>query len=138
MSEIKEEPTKSVGRPSLYNKEIQEFADNYIDNYPDYDLVDGRNVPNSIPSQCDLAFKLRVHRETIANWGKANRQFFDTLERINQKQELMLSKFGLNRGYDGTITKMHMVNLTSYKDKVEQTIDHKNIQINIDKNDSEL
>ena len=129
---------KPLGRPSKYSEEIQKFADNYIDNYPEYEEVNGKMIPNNIPSQCDLAFKLKVHRETIANWGKQHRQFFDTLERINQKQELMLGKFGLNRGYDATITKLYTVNLTKYKDKVEQTIDHKNIQINIDKADSEL
>jgi len=132
------EKKNTVGRPSKYNEEIQKYADDYIDNYLDYEVINDKSVPNTIPSKCDLAFKLRVHRETITNWGKENRQFLDTLERINQKQELMLSKFGLNRGYDGAITKMHMVNLTNYKDKVEQSIDHKNIQINIDKADSGL
>jgi hypothetical protein len=127
-----------LGRPSKYNEQVQEFADNYIDNYPDYEIVNGKEVPNNIPSICDLAFKLRVHRETVANWGKAHPIFFDTLERISQKQELMLSKFGLNRGYDSTIAKLYTVNLTKYKDKVETTIDQKTIQINIDKDDSAL
>ena len=136
---MSEKKAKNLGgRPTKYNKEIQEFADDYIDNYQDYEIVNDKAIPNNIPSQCDLAFRLRVHRGTIANWGKDNPQFLDTLERINQKQELMLSKFGLNRGYDSSVAKLYTVNLTKYKDKVEQTIDHKNIQINIDKADRGL
>ena len=132
------EKKNTVGRPSKYNEEIQKYADDYIDNYLDYEVINDKSVPNTIPSKCDLAFKLRVHRETITNWGKENRQFLDTLERINQKQELMLSKFGLNRGYDGAITKMHMVNLTGYKDKVETINTNKEIVLSVDKDDAEL
>lgn len=126
------------GRPSKYTEEVYEFAKNYIDNYQDYEDINGKLVPNNIPSQTDLAFKLKVHRETIANWGKAHPLFFDILERINQKQELMLSKFGLNRGYDATIAKLYTVNLTKYKDKVESSVEQKTIQINIDKEDKAL
>tara|TARA_R110002096_G_scaffold283820_1_gene477847 strand:- start:197 stop:601 length:405 start_codon:yes stop_codon:yes gene_type:complete len=134
MSEVE----KQVGRPTKYNEEIQKFADDYIENYLEYEIVNNNAVPNSLPSQCDLAFKLKVHRETIANWGKSHRQFFDTLERINQKQEIMLSKFGLNRGYDSSITKMHMVNLTNYKDKVETVNTNQEIILRIDNDDVRL
>ena len=132
------EKKKTVGRPSKYNEEVQKFAEDYIDNYQDYEEVNDKLIPNNIPSQCDLAFKLGVHRETIANWGKQHRQFFDILERINQKQELMLMKFGLNRGYDATISKLYTVNLTKYRDKIETTNTNKEIQISIDKEDNDL
>ncbi len=129
---------RSVGRPTMYNEEIQKFADDYIDNYEYYETINDKKVPRNIPSQCDLAFKLKVHRETIANWGKKNSQFLDTLERINQMQELMLCKFGLNRGYDATITKLYTVNLTRYRDKIETNNTNTEIVINIDKDDSKL
>lgn len=135
---MQDEKKRSVGRPTKLTDDVLKFAKDYIDNYQEYEDINGKLVPNNIPSQCDLAFKLNVHRETIANWGKNNCQFFDILERINQKQELMLQKFGLNRGYDATITKLYTVNLTKYKDRVDHQVDQKTIQINVDSDDSKL
>lgn len=110
----------SAGRPTKYNSDVQKFADDYIDNYQMYEIIDGKRLPNNIPSQIDLAFKLKVHRDTIANWGKSHPEFFSTLERINQMQYIMLQKFGLTRGYDATITKLYATNLTNIRDKIEQ------------------
>ena len=135
---MSKEKKNQVGRPTKYNQDVQKFAEDYINNYQEYEDINGKLVPNNIPSQCDLAYKLKVHRETIANWGKEHSQFFDILERINQKQEIMLQKFGLNRGYDATITKLYTVNLTKYKDRVDHQVEQKTIQINVDSDDSKL
>lgn len=137
-SEVSEKKS-NAGRKTKYNEEMQKKADDYINNYSEYEtLPDGKVVVNTIPTSTELAYKLRVHRETIYNWGKENRQFFDTLERIKQKQEMMITKHGLTRNYDSSFAKFIAVNVTSYKDKVEQTVNQKTIQINIDKEDSEL
>ena len=128
----------NAGRPTKYNKDVQKFADDYINNYPDYEEVNGKLIPNNIPTSTELAYLAGVHRETIYNWAKENRQFFDTLERIKQKQEIMITKFGLNKNYDSSFAKFIAVNVTSYKDKIETTNTNKEIQINIDKEDSEL
>lgn len=126
------------GRPSKYSEDVQKIADNYIDNYQDTIELNGKTVANTIPTATELAFKLRVHRETIYNWGKQNRQFFDTLERIKQKQEMMITKYGLNRNYDSAFAKFIAVNVTNYKDKVESSVEQKNIEIKIDSDDSKL
>jgi len=133
-----------VGRPSSYTPEIQAIADDYVNGWDLYKEIknsDGSvtTVVNAIPSVAGLALTLGVHRSTIYNWIKdKNRQFLDTLEIIKQKQEVFLIHHGLTRGYDSGFAKFLAINVTDYKDKVEQTIDHKNIQINIDSNDSKL
>ena len=134
MSEVK----SKGGRPTKYNEEMQRLADEYVDNCGLYMILDDKKVPNSIPSIVGLALKLKVHRDTIYEWCKTHRQFSDTLENIKQKQELFLMHHGLTKGYDSGFAKFLAINVTSYKDKVEQTIDHKNVQINIDSNDGAL
>lgn len=126
------------GRPTKYSKEMQKLADQYVDECGLYVDVDGKKLPNSIPSIVGLALKLKVHRETIANWAKAERQFFDTLENIKQKQELFLIHHGLTKGYDSGFAKFLAINVTRFKDKIEHTIDKATIAVNIDKEDEKL
>jgi hypothetical protein len=119
------------GRPTLYSEEMQKKADEYLDFslFETYskeivvkDQIQTINLerPNSIPSIASLALHLGVHRETLYNWAKAERQFFDTLEHLRQKQQHFLEYHGLTRGYDSGFAKFLAVNVTEYKDKVEE------------------
>lgn len=140
-SEVSEKA--KVGRPSKYNENTQKLSDEYVDNYKLYnELVgsDGKitHMVNSIPSVAGLAKYLGVHRDTIYEWSNAHSQFSDTLERLKQTQEVFLIHHGLTKGYDSGFAKFLAINMTSYKDKVEQSIEQRNIEIKIDSDDAEL
>lgn len=143
MSEQK--PSNLGGRPTLYNDQLQKLADEYVDNWNLYLEIKSKDDPskvthvvNSIPSIVGLALHLGVHRDSIYNWAKIHEKFIYTLERIKQKQEMFLIHHGLTKGYDSGFAKFLSINVTDYKDKVEVSSTNKNIEINIDTNDSEL
>ena len=138
MSNEKSEQKQVLGRPSKYNEDIQKRSDDYVDTFELYVNINGKLVPSPIPSVAQLAFKLRVHRATIYEWKKVHAAFSDTLERLNQLQEIFLVQHGLTRGYDSTYAKFLTVNLTIYKDKIETSNTNKEIAINIDKDDAGL
>ena len=142
-SEVSEQKKNKGGRPSKYNPEIQKLADDYVDSHGLYNEVtgsDGKKIMmvNSIPSVAGLALELKISRETVYQWGKTYSQFSDTLERLNSKQQQFLLHHGLTKNYDSSFAKFISVNLTNWRDKVEQTVDQKTVQINIDKEDNEL
>lgn len=122
-------PANPVGRPSLYTPEIQEKADRYINEWDLYKEIPEKADPkkvttvvNAIPSIAGLALELGVHRSTIYKWVEAKHcKFIDTLEIIQQKQEVFLIHHGLTKGYDSGFAKFLAINVTSFKDKVETT-----------------
>jgi hypothetical protein len=115
---------KQVGRPTLYSKKIQSLSDKYINEWELYKVItdeDGSitRFVNSIPSIAGLALELGVHRATLYNWAEDYTLFFDTLEVIQQKQEIFLMHHGLTKGYDSGFAKFMAINVTKYRDKVE-------------------
>ena len=119
-------PASKSGRKSLYTPEIQKSADNYINNwnmYLELENPDGsvERVVNSIPSIAGLAMELGIHRATVYLWAEKHDLFIDTLELIQQKQELFLMHHGLTRNYDSGFAKFMAINVTKYKDKIETT-----------------
>jgi len=129
MSEDKK-PANPVGRPTLYNQEIQDRADKYINDWELYKEIKEKANPekvmmivNAIPSIAGLALELGVHRSTIYKWVEAKHsKFIDTLEIIQQKQEVFLIHHGLTKGYDAGFAKFLAINVTSFKDKVEHDV----------------
>lgn len=113
------QPKNLGGRPSLYSEEMQKKADDYINNYPETIEMNGKTIPNTIPTATEIAWILNVHRRTIYDWAKKHEMFLHTLERVKLKQEIMITKYGLNRAYDATFAKFIAVNVTNYKDKIE-------------------
>lgn len=124
-----------AGRKTKYSTTMQENADKYLeielyseDKVEQYYKGEIKEVtvktPNSIPSIVGLALILGVHRETITNWAKEHRQFFDTLERLRQKQELFLIHHGSLGGYDSSFAKFLSVNCTDMENKTTQDINH--------------
>ncbi|GAF94266.1 unnamed protein product, partial [marine sediment metagenome] len=129
--------------------ELQKIADEYLE-LPLFETYSKEVVvkdqiqvinlerPSSIPSICGLALKLNIHRDTIYRWGKEEKPFYDTLERLRQKQKDFLLYHGLTRGYDSAFAKFVSVNMTDMRDKIDSNITQETIQINIDKDDVNL
>ena len=144
-----QKPKNLGGRPTLYSEEMQKKADNYLlkplfETYQKEIVVSGQiqiincERPNGIPSVAELSLELDVHRDTIYEWIKVHPKFSDTFERLKAKQKQFLNYHGLTKGYDSGFAKFVAVNVTDYKDKIEQDINQKTIQINIDDQDKGL
>lgn len=132
-----------AGRPTKYSKAAQKKADDYVDGYDMYqeitknvitksgDVIEvTEKVPNDIPSIVGLALLLRVHRETIYNWAKSHASFFDTLERLSQKQKQFLLHHGLLRNYSDGFAKFVSINMTDMKEKIESS-EEKDISVTV-------
>lgn len=105
--------TRSVGRPTKYNQELQEIADAYL-----FKLDELGHV---VPSRAGFCCYLGIVRSTCAEWEKAYPEFSATLEKISVMQEHLALNGGLNGGLNSTIVKLVLAN-HGYSDK--QQIDH--------------
>lgn len=108
-----ESESREVGRPSLYNEELQAKADQY--------LLGHEEQGDVIPSHAGLACWLGVAKSTIYEWKKTFPAFSDTLEAIQSKQETIALNKGLTGAFNATITKLVLAN-HGYSDK--QEIEH--------------
>ena len=110
-----------VGRPTLLDEEMLERANHY--------LIDGyKEIENIVPSTAGLCCYLGVSKSTVYEWGSKEesnlrdpirKQFSDTLEAIQNKQEMLLINGGLSQQFSGTITKLMLAN-HGYSDSVKQ------------------
>ena len=113
----------AIGRPTLLDEKMLEKAKHY--------LVDGfREIENLVPSTAGLCCYLGVSKSAVYVWSEdteANRkdpirrEFMDTLEAIQTKQEMMLANGGLSGAYNSTITKLMLAN-HGYSDSVKQDL----------------
>lgn len=117
------------GRPTLYSEEMQKRADLYLEECTLYKEYNGSLFPNPIPSVAALALILDVDRDTLYNWSKKHTQFFGTLRKIKDKQEMFLIHHGLTKGYDASFAKFLAINVTDFRDKVEQEVTQKEIKV---------
>lgn len=106
--------SKTFGRPSKYNKEIQLAADYYAS--------DGfLEVGEVVPSAAGLACYLKISRSTIYEWKDCFQDFSDTLGKIEVKQETITLNGALRGALNATISKLLLAN-HGYSDR--QEIDH--------------
>ena len=110
-----------IGRPSLLNEELLEKAKHYL-------LIGFKEIENLVPSTAGLCCYLGVSKSAVYEWvekTEANlndpirREFADTLEAIQTKQEMMLANGGLSGHFNSTITKLMLAN-HGYSDSVKQ------------------
>lgn len=92
-----------MARPTSYNQEMQDRADNYLDGM----YIDEGHV---VPSNTGLSLYLGVARETLQNWGESNPEFLVTLGSIKAKQKILLIANGLNSEFNSNITKLMLGN----------------------------
>ncbi len=99
-----------MGMTSSYTEAMQERADLYIDEFE----VDPEN--EVVPSITALALHLGISRSTAHKWGVDFPLFSDTLEKVNQKQEMLLTNGSLSNRLNSNISKLMLAN-HGYSDK---------------------
>jgi len=103
-----------MARPTKWNKELEEKAIAYINDYAMYG--------DMIPSIEGMAMHLGVHRDTLYDWAKQkDKGFSDILKLTIQNQERTLINNGLNNTFNSAITKL-VLGKHGYHDKMEQDI----------------
>ncbi|WP_276755626.1 terminase small subunit [Pseudoalteromonas marina] len=103
------------GRPTKYNEEALNTAEDYIVNFSDYG--------DAIPSVVGLAVALETHRDTIYAWAKeeGKEAFSDIVKRLSTNQERRLLNGGLDNSFNPTIAKL-LLGKHGYSDKQETDI----------------
>lgn len=109
-----------IGRPTLLDKELLEKAKSY--------MMNGfKEIGNIVPSIAGLCCYLGVSKSAVYVWSEdseANRndpirkEFMDTLDAIQVKQEMLLINGGLSQAYSAPITKLMLAN-HGYSEKVQ-------------------
>ena len=108
------EETISMARPTKWNKDIEEKAQAYIDDYKLYG--------DMIPSIEGMAEHLGLARETLYDWAKQkDKGFSDILGRCMQVQAKTLVNNGLNNTFNSAITKL-VLGKHGYHDSMKQDI----------------
>ncbi len=110
---------KEMGRPSLFNQEMIERAQEYVWFFQQPKSAEEmENDVEVIPSVAGLALYLGVARSTLYEWGKQNKDFSDTLASLQDVQEVSLLNGGLRGRFNAQISKLALAN-HGYSDKQE-------------------
>lgn len=110
---------KERGRPTKYNKEIQEKAEYYLDNHHK------RAIGDVVPSISSLAYYLCVTDVTVHNWRAKHEDFKYVADRVVQKQHIALLNGGLTNALNPTIVKLMLSNHGySEKQQVSHSVDN--------------
>lgn len=78
------------GRPSKYDPAFIKVIEEYLKTV-------GRNQ-TKLPKRVDIALEIGVDVETLINWGKEHREFFDALTRVDESQLAQLMDDGFYGG----------------------------------------
>lgn len=102
-----------VGRPTKYNREILEKAQEYLTNYREHDHI--------IPSVVGLAVVLGVCERSLYNWGDEHPEFMQILASLQSHQHFSLINGGLSGELNSTITKL-VLGKHGYHEKQDQQV----------------
>ena len=105
--------SRSVGRPTKYNDEMQAQADAYV---YDWSTID------SIPSRVGLCCFLGIDKTTSYDWERLYPEFSNTCKAVEALQEREALNKGITGDFNSQITKLVLAN-HGYSDR--QAIDHK-------------
>lgn len=99
----------------------------------------GVEKPNILPTFEKFAVNIGVHRETLGNWTKENKEFFDTYKKCKNLQKDMLNDLGMRGFYNPTYTIFVAKNITDMTDKVVNENINKEFKIEVaSKEDKDL
>lgn len=98
------------GRPTKYNKDVLVKTLEYIDNHITYG--------DPVPIVAGLVGELGVVKSTIYKWAEEHKDFSDTLQLLQAKQERLLAGGALEGNLQATIAKLMLAN-HGYSDKQE-------------------
>ena len=105
--------TRSVGRPTKYNDELQAKAEDYVFNW--------KEIGDAVPSRVGLCCYLGIDKSTSFEWGKIYPEFSATLKAVETLQEQIALNKGITGEFNSVIVKLVLAN-HGYSDK--QEIDH--------------
>jgi hypothetical protein len=138
----KKKTSRPEGRPSLYKPE---YADELIEYFsePPYkevmkDVVtklgDVVKVPvteaSDFKSLAGFAIKLGVHSETLLNWSKEHKEFFDAYKRAKDFQQQFLAVNGNKGLINPAFSIFTAKNVLQWRDKQPDEVDQVNVNIN--------
>jgi hypothetical protein len=101
------------GRPTKYNEEIQDKADEYLDKWED--------SKEAVPTVAGLSLYIDTPKRTMYDWGDKFPEFSHTLGKVQTTQEFTLVNKGLLNEINANIGKFMMYN-HGYKEKTEQDL----------------
>lgn len=118
-----------VGRPTKYNDNILEKAEQYLLECVDTteQVVTGESekftsykekIKVNLPTIEGLAVYLNIHRDTLYQWEKEHPAFSDIIERLRGSQIKSLVNNGLSGDYNPTIAKV-LLSKHGYSEKQE-------------------
>jgi len=120
-----------TGRPTIYNQEILEKTQEYIDSCKDIDedKEAGIKAKVKLPSIEGLAYYIKVHKDTIYEWCKEHKEFSDVINDLRAIQADRLLNNGLAGTYNPTIAKV-LLTKHGYTEKTETDITSKGEALN--------
>lgn len=130
----KKKTTKKVGRPETYRKE---WCDLLIKHFsvPLYEtktkeivsagraVVTTEEVARDMPSIHGFCVDNNIPRSTLYDNAKNHKELSDTLDWCREQQIRFLVAHGLNGNYNSGFAKFLLINMSDYRDKVEQQVD---------------
>jgi hypothetical protein len=103
----------TAGRPTTYSEEMLDEAEAYLTNY---ELIH----EHAIPSVAGLCQVIGRARSTVYKWAgeEGKEEFSDMLDRINEKQQVVLFSEGLKGNFNAALAKLALTK-HGYSDKQE-------------------
>lgn len=122
----------NVGRPTSYNEEILEQARQYVESCNDVqeDKENGIAKQVNLPSIEGLAYRIKIHKDTIYEWEKIHQNFSDVISDLRAKQAERLLNNGLAGTYNPTIAKV-LLTKHGYREGIDQTTNDKDLPVPI-------
>jgi hypothetical protein len=102
-----------MARPTKYNEEIQDKADEYLDKW--------KELSEAVPTVAGLSLYIDTPKRTMYDWGDKFPEFSHTLGKVQTTQEFTLVNKGLLNEINANIGKFMMYN-HGYKEKSEQDL----------------
>lgn len=102
----------TAGRPTSYTDDLLGKAREYLTDFESQDEV--------TPTIAGLSMYIGIARATVYDWASQpeKQEFSDIVEKVMQKQELMLVSSGLKGDFNASITKLALTK-HNYSDKTE-------------------
>lgn len=101
-----------MARPSKLNDQVRLLTVDYL-----RECVDN----NKVPTAARLAVKLDVAKSTLYYWAESDKEFSDTLDKLQSIQEANLIDGSLENKLNPTISKLMLAN-HGYSDRQQQEI----------------
>lgn len=126
-----------MGPPIKYHDGIPQQLLDFFDR--DFFIeVNGKTVPNRLPTIERFCVDLGIHKSTFYDWCKKYQNLSDAFDVAKHAQKDMLIQLSLAGFYKEGFAKFTAINITDMRERIEHSVDQKTIQINLDKEDSNL